>query len=110
MVTGGLPPNFGKEENLETKKEIIEKLFPHDNNEELLSMVTETPPHLIMNSVFHRLSVEALNPKRKVPLRAMFLSLFDRRMISKDRKGREEFMLIVTQRKDEEEGIDAFIA
>jgi len=80
----------------------ITELFPQHIDPDKLSMITETPPHLIMRMVQLEVVAAALDPKRKFPLTRIWKEAFDRRMISKGREGRKEFIDIFHQNREKD--------
>lgn len=74
-----------------------------------LTKLTETPPKMIMALVRTRVIEAALDPDRRVSLLEVFTQEFDRRMISRDRKGRIEAVQMIqgvlAAEQDEEEGV-----
>ena len=94
-------PRNRRDEESELPQAITE-LFPDDIADDKLTMITETPPHLIMRMVQLEVVAAALDPKRKVPLSKIWKQAFDRRMISKGREGRKEFIDIFHQNREKE--------
>lgn len=81
----------------------IKRLYPDgDKDPRELSMVTETPPHMIMPLVRMRMVSESLKEGRERSLLEIFVDEFDRRMISRARRGREEFIDIMAQDKEQD--------
>jgi len=75
----------------ENRQDSVLELFNRLEKGEL-TMKTETPSALIMPLVILRVIQEADNPKRTISLTEVFLNELDKRMISKDRKGRIELL------------------
>ena len=57
-----------------------------------LSLVTETPPHMVMTKVRLRLLLAAMDPKRTKPLIECFVNIYNEEMISYKRQGRQEYL------------------
>lgn len=70
-------------------------LFPEVEDGADLTTITETPGRMVLPLVRMRLVDAAYNPRRRVSLNEMFVSLFDRRMIGYNRKGRIEGVRIL---------------
>ncbi len=108
-----MPPNGKKREMTEDEIEAeaaiplaIRRMFPSGGTEEdQLSMITETPPHMVMPLVRMKLVAAAMDPKRTQSLLEIFMQEYDRRMVSKGREGRKEFIEIMQAetRRDEDE-------
>lgn len=80
-------PDNEKEEPF--KPAAVRELFDTTGD---LTLKTETPSRMILPLVRLELIQEAANPKRTMPLLEVFRRAFDRRMISKERKGRLELL------------------
>tara|TARA_Y100000310_G_C20348982_1_gene653417 strand:+ start:302 stop:625 length:324 start_codon:yes stop_codon:yes gene_type:complete len=80
----------------------LAELFPEKVTADRLAMITETPPHFIMKMVYLELVNATLDPKRRKPLTQIFREAFDRRMISKGREGRREYIKIWSQHVEQE--------
>lgn len=81
----------------------IKRLYPNGKiGPRDLSMVTETPPHMILPLVRMRMVAESLKDDREQSLLEIFVEEFDSRMISRARKGREEFIDIMGQEKEQD--------
>ena len=94
-------------EEIESKSAIINALYPAgDDESERLKMVTEIPPDLIMVAAIHATMDAALTPNRTRSLRSIFVEQIDKRMISRDRKGREEFIELVRQQEKDSDSLD----
>lgn len=63
-------------------------LFPGGDAD--ITEITETPPKMILPLVRMRIIDQATDTNRKMSLLETFVREFDRRMVSKDRKGRIE--------------------
>lgn len=100
------PPGFDAGEEESQIPQGFQVLFPSDKEVDLTN-ITETPPKMILPLVRMRIINEAYNPKRKESLLELFVREFDRRMISRDRKGRLEAVQMLqralTMSDDEEE-------
>jgi len=57
-----------------------------------LSLVTETPPHMVMTKVRLRLILAAMDPKRTKALIESFVDIYNEEMISYKRQGRQEYL------------------
>ncbi len=87
----------------------IRHLYPSNDefDSDHLTMVTETPPNMIMPLVRQRLVIAALDPNRKESLLQIFTKEYDLRMISKGRAGRQEFIDVMREdRRGDEEGLN----
>ncbi len=104
MSQQALPPGF---EESDDKLPIgYSILFPNeDESGSDLTKITETPARMILPLVRMRVIDAASNPRRKTSLLEIFVQEFDRRMISKDRRGRIEAVQIMqgAARGDDEE-------
>lgn len=85
-----LPPTI-----LDTQEEAVSRafqvLFPDDGDDlPDMTRITETPARMILPLVRLRIIREATNLRRKMPLIEVFVREFDRRMISRERRGRLE--------------------
>ncbi len=80
-------------------------LFEQEDN---LSKITETPTRMILPMVRMAIINAASDHERKESLIQTFMTEFDRRMISKERKGRLEAvdLMKAENRKDEDEDDD----
>ncbi len=105
----GFDPEYGFEED-ETPAG-IRTLFPDENARRStdLAKITETPARMIVPLVRAEIIVAAQDEKRTKPLLQMFVEKFDRRMISKDRKGRIEAVEMIkglsAAEEDEDEAL-----
>ncbi|KKN33909.1 hypothetical protein LCGC14_0799020 [marine sediment metagenome] len=88
-----MPPGFDYEEAEDSIPPEYRILFPEDGHS--LTKITETPPKMILPLVRMRIIDEAYNPDRTVSLLELFVREFDRRMISRDRKGRLEAVRVL---------------
>ena len=88
-----MPPGFDYEEAEDGIPPEYRILFPEDGHS--LTKITETPPKMILPLVRMRIIDEAYNPNRTVSLLELFVREFDRRMISRDRKGRLEAVRVL---------------
>ena len=82
-----------------TTPTVVKVLYDPNN----LSLVTETPPRMIVPLVRMKLLLAATDPEREESLIEVFIREFDRRMVSFKRKGRLE-MLGALQALAESEG------
>lgn len=83
----------------------VVELFDEESD---LTLKTETPSKMILHMVRLELIRSAINPKRKKPLLQVFREEFDKRMISKERKGRLELLAAMSAAaadEREEEGM-----
>jgi len=91
----------------EFKPAAVRELFDMEGD---LTLKTETPSRMILPLVRMRVLEAAANPSRKESLVEVFIREMDRRMISKDRKGRLELLAALQAlAASEEEGEEAAI-
>lgn len=90
--------SFRHEERETSVPLAVKKLYPDSEvSPDELSMVTDTPPHMIMSMVRMEVVSESLNPVRKKSLMRVWMDAYDRRMISKSGNGRRQFIQIMDQ-------------
>ncbi len=75
-------------EQSSSKPLVATELYDKSN----LSLVTETPPHMVMTKVRLRLILAAMDPKRIKPLLECFIDIYNEEMISYKRQGRQEYL------------------
>jgi hypothetical protein len=83
----------------------FKQLFSPRTSDDLVK-VTDTPAKMVLPLVRSKVIVAATNPLRQDSLLEVFMEEFDKRMISKDRKGRIEAVELIrglNRREDDEE-------
>jgi hypothetical protein len=83
----------------------FKQLFSPRTSDDLVK-VTDTPAKMVLPLVRSKVIVAATNPARQDSLLEVFMEEFDKRMISKDRKGRIEAVELIrglNRREDDEE-------
>ena len=77
-----------QEESQRMKPEILKQLYDNDNK----TLITETPPSMIMTKIRMRMVLAITDPRRTKPLIEVFLDAYNEEMISLRRQGRQELL------------------